>query len=540
MADETPDPPLPEDEAPDAGGVTFHSRVEKLVSAVGEAMDEFERETPLWEAETLLDLTKAALENFWHYLNHPSDLGPPKGYQSAGPVGQRFPSLEGPSWDHPEVELRYAVEVDWEKEVLVSGQFRGEDLGEDRDKWAEAGTKFFLTHRNLYVFDLITRGGRLRTDGTVYTAAIPPDLLERFPSLHALADGPETTTTWETTDPAVEPEVEPEARAVYEARYRPFVLSPYAVASLSHEWIIRAWERTPPSDLPPPLADLGLSPREIWDRLRHETRRDFSYNVLDGTLGDKEYASDLLRVEGHVNETPFSASLHVEVHPLVLDTREPRSAFYPLTLELLYDGDRPLAEWSDEDRRKLWDQFEAILDALLDAIRETLTTPEAKDAPGDHRLEPGSGSLTVTGNPAVMSWVVPQASASVSVPTIPRSGELYPPGVEALPSPSPSPEPPPEPAYVGPLVERRYLHDGPTRYDRNALALVSRLGRLRLPRKWTTLKPWEDYEREEVARLLGEYGDTAFTDQRAKHRPNAPGSCRPEKPAWREASRRTP
>lgn len=516
MTDETPAPPPETPEAPDAGRVTFQSRVEKLVCEVGDLMEEYERETPLWEAETLLDLTKAALENFWHYLTHPSDLGPPKGYSSAAPVGQRFPSLEGPSWENPEVELRYAVDMDWDKETVLSVQFRREDLGDDHDKWVEAGAKFFLTHRTLYVFNLITRGGRLHTDGEGYAAAIPPDLLERFPSLHALVDGPQTTTTWETSDPVVEPEVEPEARAAYDARYRPFVLSHYAVASLSHEWILHAWETTPPAELDPAIANLGLSPREIWDRLEPETRRDFLYNVLDRTVGDKEYASDLLHVEGHVNETPFSATLRVKVHPLVLDTREPRSAFYPLTLELLYDGDLPLAEWSNEDRRKLWDQFEAILDALLDAIRETLTTPEAEAPPEEHVLEPGSGSVSLAGN-------APALAVAVTAGTIARSGELYPPGLDAFPSPSPSPEPPPEPAYVGPRVERRYLHDGPTRYDRNALALVLRLGRLHLPRKWTSLKPWADYEREEVARWQAEYGDAAFRNQRTEQSPNAPG-----------------
>ena len=236
------------------------------------------------------------------------------------------------------------------------------------------------------------------------------------------------------------------------------------------------WESAPPEDFPPELAELGLSHRELWGRLSRETQETFHFSVLDGVISTPEH-EDLLRVSGHVNDSPFTASLHVEVHPLVLDTRKPRRAFYPVTLALAYTGAVPLVAWTDEDRRKLWDAFGETLTVVQDALQKS---------------------------------VRPSPS----------------------PSPSPSPEPPeevlaavvPTPERIGgPPAERRYLHDGPTRYDRNALALVSKLGRLHLPRKWTTLKPWTDYEQEEVARLQAEYGAAAFTDQRTKQSPNAPG-----------------
>lgn len=492
MTDETPDPPPPDPPEPTKAAPTFKARFEAVFKAVGAVMDQYERETPAWEAETLIDLTRGALASFWHYLSEapplpagvevlPDEaLPPPPSDEALRRMGLSPEDLDraaaealtdpavrraleaGPSWALPEVELQYAVEWDWKKGTAVAGVFEAEALKDDPEKWKEAGLNVFLNSRALYVLNLLTRGARIRTNGETDEAAIPPDLSERFPDL--------------TPDEIVAASPDTPAGAAFAARYRPFALTGYALAALSHEFALQALQQVPKSDpdLPPEMSD--LTALELWARLPHKAQETFRFSLLDEAI-EKLERGDLLRVEGHVNDSPFTASLHVEVHPLVLDTRKPRRAFYPVTLALAYTGAIPLVAWPDEDRRKLWDAFEETLRLVLDALQKS---------------------------------VRPSAS----------------------PSPSPSPEPPEEvPAAVvptperigGPPAERRYLHDGQTRYDRNALAVVSKLGRLHLPRKWTTLKPWPDYEQEEVARLQAEYGAAAFTDQRTPQSPNAPG-----------------
>ena len=58
----------------------------------------------------------------------------------------------------------------------------------------------------------------------------------------------------------------------------------------------------------------------------------------------------------------------------------------------------------------------------------------------------------------------------------------------------------------------RYLLDGPTRIDREALALVNATSSLRLPKKWSRIRKWDDLAREEVARLLDTHGEDAYRD----------------------------
>lgn len=62
----------------------------------------------------------------------------------------------------------------------------------------------------------------------------------------------------------------------------------------------------------------------------------------------------------------------------------------------------------------------------------------------------------------------------------------------------------------------RYLLDGPTRIDRGALALVGHMEKVTLPRKWSSVRRWEELVEEERTRLQDEHGDEAFqaTDQR--------------------------
>ena len=259
MTDETPDTPstTPPDETV-GRAVLFKTKVEDLYRMLGEVTDRYERETRFWEAETLLDLTRAAVETLWHYLHHPEETEQPDAY-TEGPLGRRVPipespTIEGPSWDAPEVELQYPVAFDWKNESVILATFTDTELGDDPEKWIEAGTEAAANHRNVYVFDLITRGGRVRSDGTTLETLLPPDLLERFPALATVEGTTKTTTTWEQADavPDLVPDHDEAAHDALEARYRPFLLTITSLASVSHEWVIKAGEFFPavmPSEL---------------------------------------------------------------------------------------------------------------------------------------------------------------------------------------------------------------------------------------------------------------------------------------------------
>lgn len=482
MTDETPHP-SPDPLAPSTDGPAFKARFEATIKAVESVMDQYERETPAWEAETLIDLTRGALASFWHYLSE-SDAppeGPPLSEEELRALALRLNSEDvdrlaqealrdpavrravGPSWALPEVELQYAVEWDWEKHTAVSGRFEADALKDDPEKWKEAGFNFFLNARALYVLNLLTRGALIRTTGETSEAAIPPDLLDRFPALAIPQTVPVTLDDNLELSPTPPDE---QARAAYEARYRPFVLTLNTLAALSHEWALKALAAVPHADLdlPAELAEQTLTPLELWQRLPSEAQETFRFSLLDEVL-QEPYPGDLLHVTGHVNDAPFDAALHVEVHPLVLDLGwkdAPRRAFYPVTLSLVYTGAIPLVAWTDEDRRKLWDAFEETLRIVLDALQKS---------------------------------VRPSPS----------------------PSPSPSPEPPeafPAPAYVGPPpVERKVFPAafGLTKVDAEALDLIGSVHKVRLPvSRWSSLKNWPDTVEEEIAAILENEGDRAF------------------------------
>jgi hypothetical protein len=157
----------------------------------------------------------------------------------------------------------------------------------------------------------------------------------------------------------------------------------------------------------------------------------------------------------------FSASVVVEVHPLILDVDE-EEAFYPVIVGLAFEGvgGKPSA-WPEEDRQALWEKLLEALDELAEKVRK-----------GE---EPEPEAL-----------------------------------VPALPPPS-TVTPPPERRYSGtfPLSFGRALGDVKT------LDFLSHLHAVRLPAKrWSTLKSWEELEAAEVQRIKDEEGDAAFEDLR--------------------------
>lgn len=430
MTEQPPNPPAP---PPASGGLTFSARVNTWGDVLTEEWTRYTRETPFWEGEILCKLTQDALEHVWHYLTHPTESGPPPGVHRAADVG---PSLWSewetpehvPSWETPEVELQYAVPWDWDADQLISAVFREEELEEDPKAWAKIAAEAFLTHRNRSVLALLTRKACLVTDGVTYEPAIPQDLLARYPSLAGSSSPRPPQSYEELSDPALVPDTDPQAQTALENRYRPFRLSSDALVALSHQW-------------------------------RTEDGGEGEHFLLLDTALTRTDDAHFLHVEGTIHETPFSASLHVEFHPLVRETHS-RRAFYPVVLSVDYVGTLPLTAWSDTDRRMLWDQFLGKLDRLRTESSRTLAS---------------LADETVTG----------------------RSPDTIPPPIRVGPPP----------------VERRVfpLPVGVTKVDAAVLDLIGSVHKVRLPvSRWSSLGSWPELVNEEIARLQAEEGEQAF------------------------------
>ena len=80
----------------------------------------------------------------------------------------------------------------------------------------------------------------------------------------------------------------------------------------------------------------------------------------------------------------------------------------------------------------------------------------------------------------------------------------------------------PPPENVGPVVKlkagpvQRYLFDAPSRMDRDTFHFMTALKPIKLPRKWSAVRKWDDMVAEEITRIQEEYGPGAFasTDTR--------------------------
>ena len=175
----------------------------------------------------------------------------------------------------------------------------------------------------------------------------------------------------------------------------------------------------------------------------------------------KDAGSPVVIASGEVNGKPFKASFVLAVLPFMVDEDE-RRAYFPVHVGLLFEGGAGLpSSWPEEDRRKLWD---GALEALRAKEKEAGAEPDTAPVP---------------------TWPAPEA--------------------------------------VKP--QARYLLEGRTRRDKRAGALVGHIDRLALPRKWGSIRQWDELVQEEIDRRLDEFGEDAFVDVRKRTGdPNARGT----------------
>lgn len=176
-------------------------------------------------------------------------------------------------------------------------------------------------------------------------------------------------------------------------------------------------------------------------------------------------------------ERPVQVSLLLQFHQFM---KEGERVSFPLVVGLVFhplnlplgEGEEPVfpdvASWSEDAHATVWEALDALLRGIPGKIRPPATEPSAPTAPEEAPL-PG----LETAMP-----VAPKRQTAVA----------------------------------------RYLHEGHTRIDKRAAEFVAHVEGLTLPRKWTSIRKWEDLANEEIGRLHDEHGDDAFVDLRSRTR----------------------
>lgn len=387
----------------------FEGTAETVLEAVGALLAE-DAKTPCGELRALLTMTRGLLGMFQEVL--------------------RVPLPDDP--DAPAaVETHFPVPWDFTRDTAILGRLE-RSLGDEPDVVVPTASRLYKSASDLALFRSLTRNLRIAVlPRRRQQVMIPPDLLARFPEI-----GREGGHAIET----------PEGKALA-ARCRPFRLTAKSFAALAPGWTL---ERK------------GSPLLETWQALPAEERDRLHFALLDEALEDLE-APDLLQVSGTFRGAPITGSVRVTIHPLVIDRRKPRRAFYPITIEALVSGPVPVKDWTEDEQNRLLDVAWEALDWLETRLRAPRMTAAGSGTP------PAFG-LSAEG------VVTPPEAAAFTVATGP---------------------------------DRHVLQDSPTRFDREALETVTSLS---LPRKWDDLKTFASLEEEEVGRIDRIYGDRAYEE----------------------------
>jgi hypothetical protein len=200
---------------------------------------------------------------------------------------------------------------------------------------------------------------------------------------------------------------------------------------------------------------------------------------------------------GEAAGVPYQGAVVLMIHPLVVD-EDKREAYFPIVVGLVFAPvgavpDEKLDEvetavdpssWSEEEKAALWKML--IEDIPSDLLKKGETAAATVGVEGQESAAE-VGRVAVTAEER--TFIVPPENRTVMVPPENR--------VFLVPAGPPAPE-------------RRYLLDAPTRMDRKAAAVLAHVGGVNLPRKWKSVKKWEDLVQEEVERLQDTFGDEAF------------------------------
>ena len=378
--------------------LTFDERFWKVVHVLGEALKQHDRDDPDWFGLSVLRLATEAVMFLRGTIEAATD---PEAL-----------------WEDPSIEVHYPVEWDWEDWGAVSSTVSERGL-QDTESAAQKLSEVFDRHQNLYVFQVLTKRCAYLKRGDDYLQLLPPNLHKVLGRL---------------------PEAEQEATLA--KLYKPFTVG-------GSPWHVNDDEvRTAPTKE-------SINAANFTDKDFRELGRD----LKDWETKHKEVPEIGFKVE--VDGEPFSGSLQIAFHPLVID-EDRRVAFYPLDVGLRFDSDgSTLTTWTAETRVRIWN-------SLVESLETALQTAGA--------------------------------AAPDSAPPTPDTARAT-----ALPEPIVAPK------RTFPLAF------GQTIADRSALDFVQQAHRIRLPRqRWAALPSWKELNDREVRRILDEDGDRAFQNLRTE------------------------
>ena len=365
------------------------------------ALEDYEGAEPNWRLQRTFQLILGGLHSLRHYIEEPTD-----------------PNI---SWADPFVELQYDVDWDWglwEGQRRIGGRTLCGDIGledfaakttQDKAALAKKLAGNFLQHLDFILL-------RCHTLGAAY--------IKRENNYEPIIN------VWTQSELDKLPESEAQARL--EDLLTPFTISGYPL-KINEDAVREA------------LQEEILDTPDLTEKAFEEQCR--------ACLSWKRKSFDVpaLRLKGIVDGSPFSGSVVLQIHPLVVDEGE-RRAYFPVVVGLVFEGeDIDPASWSTNDRRSFWENLLGELDAVRGGLREL----GRKQRP-NHLNCP-------------LQW---------------WSRRTF------------------------PLAFGRALG------DENVLDFVRHVHRVRLPRKWSTIPRWEQLKDEEVRRILEEEGESAFENHR--------------------------
>ena len=338
------------------------------------------------------------------------------------------------SWESPFVELQ----IPMEPEVPPMSAPMDEDLLSMETVTKAAARRLIEVTRRLVIEKLTNGAVIVRRDGTEFPV-VPPELAEEM-------------KTWPKRK-----------RQKFEDSYgEPFVFG----GTYFEEG--RDFEADVPEDEPARLTRSGRK------RLRN--------------------LAPFLEINGDHDGTPFSGSLIVAFHPLLVDEDEGRS-YFPVVVgiqinEWNEDGTPARttpAEWTQEDRKGLWTGILSAVDRLRAEVLQDTESPQPQPQP----QEPDTTSTKA------------ETSVTSTVDTM-----------EALSRFTPS-----APVPMGPPSDSRkarYLLNTETRHSRRASYVFRTSGGFTFPKKWSAVPKWTDLVEKEKTFWTDTLGQDAFleTDER--------------------------
>lgn len=292
--------------------------IQKCLDAFPEILESFEKKHPKWGWEVTYWILDGALKSLRHYLEDASD--------------------DEISWSSPFVRLQFAVDCSWNSDTSKNGIFSinsgfltREDV-ETTESASEALSEILVRHLEVVTLENITGGVALQKDGERYFPVLSAEVAE---ALEKISDAEERQ------------------------RQLDLLFEPVSYGAGS--------------------IDIDFENFEEGQEI--EAGANSQLQSIEEPL-----ISIPMEIEGH----PIRVIAIFEVHPLLVDP-ETRGGHFPLItgLAIQSDSDEPigldwfdqpwtdLANWSEENRKLLWDSIDDYLKTTLKILNEE---PELEEA----------------------------------------------------------------------------------------------------------------------------------------------------------------